>query len=352
MHRRFLSRRARRAISAVAFLLLFLFLFQLLSGRMRGNQYTAAAIGLYDEPKHSIDVLFMGSSHMLNAVSPLELWEEYGLVSNNFAQNSQVLPMTYYAVKEALRFQTPKVIVLDIYKIVQDCLYETEAALHYNLDCMHFGLPKYQAIFDLVERERQPEYLIDLITYHTRWKELFQEEVQEPVVRHKGTELLFSTYQPYAGWTVVPEQETIQPPEVAVEYLKRIVDLCREEGVELLLTAVPFTTPEEDELGRQQMVNAVGGYAQDWGVPFVNMMYQDLGLDYSQDMANMYHVNYWGMQKVSHWLGAYLLEHYDLPDRRGEAAYQGWNQDLAEYRSWLAGMVPEQQPGSVLDGVG
>lgn len=29
MHRRFLSRRARRAISAVAFLLLFLFLFQL-----------------------------------------------------------------------------------------------------------------------------------------------------------------------------------------------------------------------------------------------------------------------------------------------------------------------------------
>ena len=61
---------------------------------------------------------------------------------------------------------------------------------------------------------------------------------------------------------------------------------------------------------------------------------------------------YWGMQKVSHWLGAYLLDHYDLPDRRGEAAYQGWNQDLAEYRSWLAGMVPEQQPGSMLDGVG
>lgn len=39
-----------------------------------------------------------------------------------------------------------------------------------------------------------------------------------------------------------------------------------------------------------------------------------------------------GARKVSDYLGRYITEHYDVADRRGEAAYAAWADDAAAYR--------------------
>lgn len=327
----------RGAVRAAIFFLLFVFLFQAAAGILRGKNYASASAAFYEEPEGTIDVLLMGSSHMLNAVSPLQLWEERGIVSNNLAQNGQVLPVTCYALQEALRYQKPDLVVLDVYKVVQDTLIDSKASLHYTLDNMSFGLPKLRAVFDLLEPEDRAEYLLDIILYHTRWKELTEEDFQKPDTTEKGAQALFTTAAPYEGWSVLPESETAPPAQVEIEYLERIVELCRREGVELLLVAVPFTTPEDDDLKRQAAVNAMADIARDWDVSFVNLMHrtEEMGFDFSADMADMYHVNWRGMGKVTAWLGSYLKENYSLPDRRGEAAYSRWDGAAAEWRAWL-----------------
>lgn len=324
-------------LRVIIFLLLFLFLFNSAAGILRNKNYAAAAAAFYEEPKNTIDVFLMGSSHMLNAVSPVQLWEQYGIASNNLAQNGQVLPVSYYALQEALRWQKPRLVVLDVYKVVQDSLIDSKASLHYTLDNMRPGLPKLRAVFDLLEPEDRAEYLLDIILYHSRWKELTEEDFQKPDTTEKGAQALFTTAAPYEGWTVLPEGETAPPAQVELEYLEKIVALCRDEGVELLLVAVPFTTPADDDLNRQAAVNAMAGWAAQREVSFVNLMHrtEELGFDFSADMADTYHVNWRGMEKVTAWLGAYLTAHYDLPDRRGEAAYDGWTGTGAAWRAYL-----------------
>ena len=53
------------------------------------------------------------------------------------------------------------------------------------------------------------------------------------------------------------------------------------------------------------------------------------------------HLNPDGAVKVTAWLGETLSQTYDLPDRRGDAAYAHWDEALAEYeeiyaRDWSA----------------
>lgn len=59
------------------------------------------------------DVLFMGSSHVINAVYPMELWDDYGIVSYNFGGHANQMPTTYWVMENALEYTNPKVVVID-----------------------------------------------------------------------------------------------------------------------------------------------------------------------------------------------------------------------------------------------
>lgn len=323
-------------LRTVIFLLVLALVLYAAAGVLRTKQYASFSAALYQEPENSLDVLLMGSSHMLTGVSPLLLWENYGIVSNNLAQNGQVIPVTYYHLREALRTQKPRLVVLDIYKAMQDSLIDTKASLHYTLDNMRFGLPKIQAALDLAPEEDRGEYLLDLIAYHDRWKELATEDFQPLDLSQKGGETLFYT-TPLPDFHPLPETETAELAPSAITYLEKIVELCREEGIKLLMVALPFATPEDDDMNRQQCVNGMAAYARQWDVPYVNMLHltDEFGFDYGTDLADLYHANRQGMEKITGWLGAYLTEHYALPDHRGEDAYADWDSAAADYHAFL-----------------
>ena len=62
-------------------------------------------------------------------------------------------------------------------------------------------------------------------------------------------------------------------------------------------------------------------------------MSMDQVTDYATDCFDgNQHLNPSGARKVSDYLGAYIAEHYDVADRRGEAAYAAWADDAAAYR--------------------
>ena len=308
-------------IRTILFIVLFAALFHLVSETLEDKRYRDYMAALYAEPRNAVDVLILGSSHTLNGVDAVRLGELCGVNANNFAQSGQVLPQTYYALREALRTQTPKLVVVDAYKTVQDSLIDSPATMHHTADNMRPGLPKLQMVYDLLPHGERAEYLFDVILYHTRWKELTDADCAPPDVSAGGTQVLHGSYQPYEGWEVLSEDVTAPPAAVEIEYLDKIVALCREKGVEVLLISVPFTTPEEDDLNRQAVLNGMAGYAAENGLPYLNLMHctDEMGFDFRTDMADMYHVNEAGMAKVTDYLGAYLMEHYDFsvaPDRQ------------------------------------
>ena len=65
------------------------------------------------------------------------------------------------------------------------------------------------------------------------------------------------------------------------------------------------------------------------GVTYIdfNKMYDELSLDFTTDMAEKVHLNFSGTKKLTEYLGNYIVNNYDIPDRRGDAKYSSWDVD-------------------------
>ena len=71
--------------------------------------------GFYDEPKNSIDVLVLGSSNAYTAIIPNVIYNEYGITSYVLGSSVQRMWISYYYLEEALKYQKPKVVALEVF---------------------------------------------------------------------------------------------------------------------------------------------------------------------------------------------------------------------------------------------
>lgn len=308
----------KNLIAALVFILVFALLFCFVSELLRDKRYAESSGVMYNVPRNSVDVVLAGSSHMLDGVSADVLTEEYGISAINTAQNSQIIPETYYVLMETFRVQSPKIVVLDVYKLLQDQKISSRESLHFTLDGLRLGLPKLKAVYDLVEKGERAEYLFPVIAYHTRWKEVDGADLAAAAKLlsaggGRGGQLLDGHYD-NSSYQLPARSEAAQIGPVSMDYLQRIVALCEENGAELLLVAVPFGDDYDDEYKgrRQQTVNAAEQWALEQGIPFLNLPYMNeaTGLDMSSDFADRAHLNEKGNRKITGFLAQYILENY------------------------------------------
>ena len=73
------------------------------------------------EPRGEYDVLFLGDSIMNTGVFPMEIWEKYGIAGYNIASYGNTLPITYWALQNALDYAAPKLVVLDVQGVSKSC---------------------------------------------------------------------------------------------------------------------------------------------------------------------------------------------------------------------------------------
>lgn len=98
--------------------------------------------------------------------------------------------------------------------------------------------------------------------------------------------------------------------------------------------ASPFSAGE----GIQKQLNYLDRIAVEENIPYLNFLYllDDIQFDFSKDMAEWSHMNYFGAQKVTSYLGAFLKEHYQLTDHRSEPETASlWNEQYEAYEKIL-----------------
>ena len=311
---------AKRLVGSVCFLLILALLVHGLTFITRNKTDSELVYPYYDEPKNSLDVVFVGSSHMMTAIYPLELYREYGIAAYDYASSGLALPQLYYQVVEALKTQTPEVLVLDISGVRYDNAKITSPEYaHFQLDNMKWSLNRMEAIHDLIEDPGDRlEYYFPLLKFHTRWKELTPEDFKRIAGDTKGARVIDMRWNT-APYEIIPTDYVAPIPECPEMYLRKILDYCRGRGVQVLL----FNPPDSADETLQGRYNAVYAIAEEYGLPYLNLMYHldDLDFDYSTDMMDVQHCNQSGAEKVTSYEGAYLKENYDLPDRRDGAAY-------------------------------
>ncbi len=297
--------------------------------------------------KDHLDVLFIGSSHVINGINPLDLYEEYGITSYNLGGHGSLLKESYWQLIRALDYCKPDYVVVDCfmmdrnYEYVDEMYEETpeefrQAAisqLHLNMDAYPLSKLKIAAVKDLVhDPEIQKQYLFDFIVYHNRWNELEQKDFQKLAgtseynmlmgaeMKHELEDDITYDYE-YDNEARLPEHT------VCEEYLMKIIDECQRDGIGIVLTFLPFAGEPQDF----QSANSAADIAATYGVPYINMLQMGDVIDPKVDLSDPGHLSTTGAKKVTSYIGSWLSENADLPDHRGDAEYSKWDNLLAEY---------------------
>ena len=278
--------------------------------------------GFYAEEKDSLDFVFVGSSQMFTSVVPAVLWEEYGITSYDFGANEQPMYLSYYYIKEALKYQDPKAIVLEV-SYCNAPEYTHEGVHHINLDDLRMGPVKLEAIFDIIpEGERFP-YIFELAKYHDTWTTMDKASFQ-----YIGAD----KHNPYKGYTpsldgfadggefneeIAKVTEKAELAELSVKYMEKIIALCKEENVDLLFLKTP-----NDHIQNQPEYNAVADIAENHNIPY---------LDLNREMKGQLHNHVFHAETITKRIGEWLTSLYEVEDKREKPEFAQWNEDADYY---------------------
>lgn len=287
------------------------------------------------EDTESCDVFFLGSSHTVMGILPMELWNEYGITSYNLANNGQWCAGDYWVLKNALDQKTPKLVVLDAYAVFADEKYAEGHMdyLHESFDAIPFSKNKLSAVLDMFPEENQFEFIFPFATYHNRWEMLDSSFFQRENSLQKGAYENASTGRPVAipseQIPLIPTSQANTTETISKEYLRKSIELCQKKDIPVVLMVTPFNAAED----LQEWVNSVYGIAEEYDVPFVNGLQEDVINTYS-DLWDDGHLNSSGARKWTSFMGDYITANYDISDKRSDAAFASWNEDYVNYRHY------------------
>lgn len=286
---------------------------------------------LYDRGDE-YDVLFVGSSHVVEGIYPMELWNHYGIASYNVGRYGHYMAGTYYALKDALEYTKPKLVVIDTLNIEGEIKARTDEngikQIHDTMDTIPFSISKIKAIKDLYPDNRKiwNEFLFKYLLYHNRWEELGKEdfEILNSVEKGAVTRSELAKPIPYKRISL----DKVSPKEtVGTEYLKKMVDMCKLQNIDVLLIFLPYPADVKDQEG----ANRAYLFAQENDIPYINFLDTQV-CDFQTDLHDEdSHLNALGAKKISVYLGKYIQQNYQIRDHRGDAEYEEWNNDSEEY---------------------
>ncbi len=281
---------------------------------------TATYTEFYKLEDNSVDVFFLGSSNAAAGFIPQELYNNYGITSYNLGCEQQSMLVSYYWLKEALRTQSPQVIILDCLMLFpfgdMGVLNSSEECTRKALDYMRLGRTKREAvnaICGLDETLSDESFYFTNIRYHTRWKELSVKDFSIGKIAEsgqlKGYAPLFGkgnneTWCPFEDKGEMEGCHEMNP--VMREYFCKIAELCRQQGITLIMVKTPTT---DEHIGKYNGLKLI---AQEQGLVFLDFneekMYEQLEFVYSLDMNDDAHCNISGAAKLTNFMGEYLVE--------------------------------------------
>jgi hypothetical protein len=337
----------RRIAAATAFCSLAAFLFVFATNRFiltssrrnwGGGVQIKVLEDLYKLPKNSVDVVALGPSTVYYGFSPYDLYTEYGISAYNLGHDAASMDISYYLLRECLVTQTPSLVLVEIYKLFSG--EGAESRYRQAYDSMRFGVNKLEAIYDRSHSENAESllsYLIPILKYHTEWKSISKETFD---LGDETRGYIFRGFRPRRNqWAKDGKPiadlgtDLAKYGTVGLEYLTKIVDLCKANNIPVMLFSNVFADFSA------AMHNAAQAYADDQGIGYLNMNVKDvfdaLDFSYQDDLYDANHINTFGTVKVMKKLGEIIKVNYDIPDRRNDPAFAYLRSEAGKYTHWV-----------------
>ena len=300
--------------------------------------------------KNTIDAVFIGTSGVDRYWCGPQAYEEYGMTV--YPLSTDGMPAWLYTdmVDYALKYQNPQLVMLDIRAFCQDNEINNWDASAMDvkarrfLDALPWFSPQWFKVafktMDIVHAEAESKSKFDIsillsyIRFHEKWEDagfdFFHKNLGNKYHQYCGFYMANASSgvsRPQGGFTYDPEAK--QPLDhLSEQAFLEIIQYVQDKGLQLLLV----DTPQFADTHEMTRANYIYGLLDEMGVDYVTYYTTQghspfsIDLDPETDFYNASHVNFFGAQKFTDVLAAYLDENYDLPDRRQDpAAQEHWD---------------------------
>ena len=322
----------RRAIVAVLLIALLLGCVTALNKLFRPKWTQTDWLRSYAElPKDSVDALFVGSSHSYYSVNPYTLYQESGIASYSLGTPSMRLDVAREVLREALRRQSPRIVLLEAYAFSYDTP-QTPAYLHYTFDAFPFSLRKYRAVRSLTDDSQvRQELMIPFLQFHSRWKELEEKDIQALTSDLSGTDTkghavnYAVTSKAKLDGSAFDWNGTIT--QANRQALTEIAALCRENGARLVVWSAP-TSDWNTALAAAVAELTAGESVEFWDLASTP---EDFGIKVSRHFCDEHHLNETGSRILSTELARRLTAAGIGPTEMSDARRSEWNEFSLDY---------------------
>ena len=321
--------------------------------------------------KESVEIqaFFLGTSHGRYGIDPMQIYDDYGIVTYNLSTCAQPIEGSYYLLKNLIHDFHPKIIFFDASGLFTER--REDSHHHIILDNIGYNPERFEyaveyaklsddASFDI---KRFKDAIFPFYQYHSRWKSLQNYDFSPKdqfnfflkgyfLVNSNGSaeanlqginEIAYKNNRNYGFTYILSDDKPVETlidkgliyaPEVSernYDYLKRMDSLCNENGIQLVLMKIHAINYPQYYNGtwteiKSEMVKNISAQLR---IPFLDLLYDyDLQIDWATDSVDSgAHLNYKGVRKISDFLGNYLANRTNAVPM-GNAEYE---KDLAQY---------------------
>ena len=295
--------------------------------------------GSFYDGEKNYDVLFIGNSHMMFNVLPIELTKKYEIWSYNVSLGSSTIASNYWMIINSLDYTNPKLLVVDCGELSNDFKVPNDNYFHNYIDSLPLSINKIKMLIDLENeiytREIDEFNIFENIwtpyIYHNRWKNLTIEDFKIDYYISRGGANDFSSLNKNMRqvnlWNKLDENgKSLEIVETTgTLYLRKIIEECKKRNIELLLTYLPGN---KHNLVYQKENNKAKKIAEEYDVDYLDILNLDIYNELTDYLSDGDHLNLSGARKVTDYIGKYIRNNYDIP-------YVKYDEFDTEYQEYL-----------------
>lgn len=329
-----MKKNLRLNLIVICFILIFFILLQrLFMPKYVTEIHEGNLIEEYYAEEKNHDVIFIGDCEVFSNISPITLWEDYGITSYIRGSAQQLIWQSYYLLEETLKYEKPKVVVFNVLAMKYNEP-QNEAYNRMTLDGMKLSSIKLKDIqASMTKNESLISYLFPILRYHTRWSDLTLDDIKYIFKRKQISSNGYLMRVDVKPVTFIPPGKKLpnyQFGENSYDYLNRMTALCKANGIKLVLIKSPSVYPYWYKEWDQQMKD----YAQKNDLLYINFLnsIDEMGIDFTTDTCDAgLHLNLAGAEKFTKYFGNILSNTFQIEDKRNDPALSKTWKEKADF---------------------
>ena len=304
-------------IFSLCFIIIFSF-FQLIVVPKYIGDSTTIIDNFYSLEKNSVDVLFLGSSQTFCSIDDRLLQEQYGINAYAFASSQQRLPITEYFLKEAVKYQHPKIIMVEVSQVFTELDPEEESMFSYSYAPTKPSVEKFLSLYDITngDLKKSISYTLPLFQYHTRWNQVDIDDVGYCISRTLnrydyqsfGFQKRDGVKKQKIDFLNKSKGQAKRIPVSNIATLDCIYKICNNNSINVIFFKTPVTNWTRSDS------SVIKSFMKNRNYRFVdfNDKLSEIGIDSNNDFFDKSHLNYNGAQKTTVAIAQYLKKNYDF----------------------------------------